>query len=116
MHFINIAFSLSPLRRHRRNLFNLYSSLSIADAPTHTTTIVHAKPQKSVVAAFFLTFLFGPLGLLYATVAGGVVMIILAILIGAVTLGFGALITWPLSIIWGVIAAMMSKRTPSMPA
>tara|TARA_R100000655_G_scaffold91853_1_gene132747 strand:- start:549 stop:713 length:165 start_codon:yes stop_codon:yes gene_type:complete len=54
--------------------------------------------------------------LLYATVAGGGVMIILAILIGAVTLGFGALITWPLSIIWGIIAAMMSKRTPSMPA
>ncbi|EDQ05589.1 hypothetical protein DSM14862_02574 [Sulfitobacter indolifex] len=88
----------------------------MTDAPTHTTTIIHAKPQKSVVAAFFLTLLFGPLGLLYATVAGGIVLIILAILIGVVTFGLGALITWPVSIIWGVVAAMMSKRTPSIPA
>lgn len=88
----------------------------MTDAPTHTTTIIHAKPQKSVVAAFFLTLFFGPLGLLYATVAGGIVLIILAILIGVVTFGFGALITWPVSIIWGVVAAMMSKRTPSTPA
>lgn len=76
------------------------------------TTIIVAKPQKSVWAAFFLTFLFGPLGLLYATIGGGIVMIILGMIVGAVTLGMGLIIIWPMSIIWGVIAALLSKRSP----
>ncbi len=76
------------------------------------TTIIVAKPQKSVWAAFFLTFLFGPLGLLYATIGGGIVMIILGMIVGAATLGMGLIIIWPMSIIWGVIAALLSKRSP----
>lgn len=73
------------------------------------TTIVIAKPAKSVWAAFFLTFLFGPLGLLYATVGGGIFMIFLAMVVGFFTLGFGLIFVWLLSMIWGVTAAMMSK-------
>lgn len=38
---------------------------------TPTTTIIVANTEKSVPAAFFLTLLFGPLGLLYATVGDG---------------------------------------------
>ncbi len=76
------------------------------------TKIIVAKPQKSVWAAFFLTFLFGPLGLLYATIGGGIVMIILGMIVGAATLGMGLIIIWPMSIIWGVIAALLSKRSP----
>jgi phage-related minor tail protein len=74
---------------------------------------VVAKPEKSVLAAFFLTLLFGPLGLLYASVGGGIFMIIVAIILGFVTLGLGVLITWPAAMIWGVLAALASKRTPS---
>jgi len=81
----------------------------MSDTQSNTTIIVNATPEKSVVAAFFLTLLFGPLGLLYASVAGGIIMIILALIIGAVTFGFGILITWPVAIIWGVIAAAASK-------
>ena len=77
------------------------------------TTVVVAKPEKSVLAAFFLTFLFGPLGLLYASVGGGIFMIIVAIILGAVTLGLGFLITWPVAMIWGVLAASASKRKPT---
>ena len=72
-------------------------------------TIVLAKPAKCVWAAFFLTFLFGPLGLLYATVGGGIFMIFLAMVVGFFTLGFGLIFVWLLSMIWGVTAAMMSK-------
>lgn len=82
----------------------------MSDAQTNTTIIVNAKPEKSVVAAFFLTLLLGPLGLLYATITGGIIMIILAIIIGAVTFGFGSLVTWPVAIVWGVIAAAASKK------
>lgn len=74
-------------------------------------TIVLAKPAKSVWAAFFLTFLFGPLGLLYATVGGGIFMIFLAMVVGFFTLGFGLIFVWLLSMIWGVTAAILSKSS-----
>ncbi|MBJ3764611.1 hypothetical protein ILP92_17905 [Maribius pontilimi] len=80
----------------------------MSDSPN--TTIIVAKPEKSVLAAFFLTVLFGPLGLLYATVGGGIFMIIVAMIVGAITFGLGALITWPVAVIWGVLAALASKR------
>ena len=81
-----------------------------------TPTVVIAKTEKSVVAAFFLTLLFGPLGLLYATIGGGIFLIIVAIIAGFVTFGFGALVTWPVAIAWGVLAALFSKRRPASPA
>lgn len=76
---------------------------------TGTTTIVVAKPEKSVTAAFLLTFLFGPLGLLYASIGGGIFMIICAVIIIPLSMGLGFLIIWPTSMIWGVIAAIGSK-------
>lgn len=81
---------------------------------------------KSVGVAFVLTFFFGPFGMLYSTVAGGLIMlgVILAVavltgivvgLITLVTLGFGAVLAllaplvgialWVVCIIWGCMAA-----------
>lgn len=37
------------------------------------------QPQKSLGLAFLLTFLFGPLGLFYSSVVGGIVMILVSI-------------------------------------
>ncbi|WP_294160218.1 hypothetical protein [uncultured Selenomonas sp.] len=54
--------------------------------------------------AILLTVLFGPLGLLYSTVKGGIIMIVVAFVVGFLTLGFGALITWPVAIVWSYIA------------
>lgn len=78
------------------------------DDTPNTTKVVIAKPPKSVVAAFFLTFLFGPLGLLYATIGGGIFLIICAIILVPLTGGLAALVLWPVSMIWGVVAAMAS--------
>ncbi len=72
--------------------------------PTHQTVVVMGK-QKSVGVAFLLAFLFGPLGLLYASVAGGLIMLILGVIIGIFTLGIGLVIVWIASIIWAVVAA-----------
>ena len=47
---------------------------------TQPTVIVVAK-QKSVGIAFLLAFLFGPFGLLYASVMGGIVMFIAGIVL-----------------------------------
>lgn len=70
----------------------------------HQTTIVIIGGQKSAGVSLLLTILFGPLGLLYSSVIGGVVMIIASIIIGFITLGFGLIVTWIGSVIWGVIA------------
>jgi hypothetical protein len=88
-------------------------------APYGATTVVNVSPAKSVGVALLLTFLFGPLGMLYSTVSGALVMILIAVfggmLVGFVTLGFGWLafypIVWITSIIWGCAAASSQGGT-----
>jgi len=60
--------------------------------------------KKSLVASILLTLFFGPLGLLYSSVSGGIIMIIVTVLISIFTLGLGLLISFPICIIWGIIA------------
>lgn len=60
--------------------------------------------EKSMVATILLTFFFGPLGLFYATVNGGIIMLIISIVVAIFTLGIGLLITIPICVIWGVVA------------
>ena len=55
--------------------------------------------RKSQLLGFTLTFLFGPLGLLYASVTWGLGLIIVAAVVGALTFGIGALLIWPFAII-----------------
>ena len=59
---------------------------------------------KSMAVAILLALFFGPLGMLYSTVMGGVVMIVISILVGIFTLGFGLFITWPICVIWAAVA------------
>jgi hypothetical protein len=81
--------------------------------PPYGPTVVVLAPQKSVGLAFLLTFFFGPLGMLYSTVSGALVMlaglVIGTVFIGIVTFGLGLILYWPLvwvaSIIWGCVAA-----------
>lgn len=63
------------------------------------------KSNKSVGMALLLTFLFGPLGMLYSTIAGGIIMLVISIIIGAITFGFGLLFTWPICMVWAAVAA-----------
>lgn len=78
--------------------------------PQYQQTVVIVGKQKSVGVAFLLAFLFGPLGLLYASVVGGIVMIIVSVLVAIVTLGLGLLITWPICIVWAIIAANSANK------
>jgi hypothetical protein len=61
--------------------------------------------HKSVGAALVLTFLFGPLGLLYSSVIGGLLLIVVGGVVFVATLGLAGLIIWPLSMVWGAVAA-----------
>ena len=76
-----------------------------APAPTVTNTLLVVGATKSVGLAILLALLFGPLGLLYASVMGGVVMFFVSLLIALVTFGFGILLTWPICVLWAAIAA-----------
>jgi hypothetical protein len=82
----------------------------------HVQTIMVVSKQKSAGIAFLLTFFFGPLGLLYASVAGGIIMIILSLVIGIFTLGIGLIIGWVISIVWAMVAVnMYNKKMTKQP-
>jgi hypothetical protein len=61
-------------------------------------------PTKSMGISIILTFLFGPLGMFYSTITGGIIMLVLTTIIGIVTFGIGLIIMWPICIVWAAIA------------
>lgn len=66
--------------------------------------VVIAAPTKSMGISIILTILFGPLGMLYSTIIGGIVMFVLMAIIGFVTAGIGLIVLWPICIIWAAVA------------
>lgn len=72
---------------------------------TNQTNIIVVGKAKSVGAAFILAFFFGPLGLLYASVIGGVIMFILGILSFLILPVVGYIIIHIATVIWAVVAA-----------
>ncbi len=77
----------------------------------HHTTVIVTQPRKSVIAALILTFLFGPLGMLYSTVAGGLVMFVVTLILTPLTVGMSLILTWPICMIWGALAAAGSGKS-----
>jgi hypothetical protein len=67
--------------------------------------------DKSVVLALVLTFFFGPLGLLYASIPGAVALTLLAAAGVVPTFGFVLVFVWPASMVWAVIAASAKHRS-----
>jgi hypothetical protein len=61
-------------------------------------------PTKSMGIAIMLTLFFGPLGMLYSTIVGALVMFIATLLALFFTAGLGLLVTWPVCIIWAAVA------------
>lgn len=73
----------------------------------HVTQVSHA-PPRSVGLALLLTFFFGPLGMLYSTVVGGLVMLGLGFVLGILTFGLWFFVAWPIQMIWAAVAAANS--------
>lgn len=63
------------------------------------------KERKSIGLSLLLTILFGPLGLLYTTVSGAIIMFVVSLIVAIITFGLGYFFTLPICIIWGVLAA-----------
>ena len=59
---------------------------------------------KSVLLAVVLAFCFGPLGILYSSITGAIVMFIFGAIITIITLGYGAFILWPICALWAFFA------------
>ena len=87
----------------KTNIHSNYDQRDFA-TPFQQNVIVVGK-AKSVGIAGVLAFFFGPLGLLYASVTGGIVMFILYIPILIITLGIGVFFIHPICVIWAVVAA-----------
>ena len=66
--------------------------------------------RKSVVVSLLLTFFFGPFGMLYSTVVGAIVMLILYVALGIPTLGWALAGLHPIAMIWGAWAADRANR------
>lgn len=75
-----------------------------------TTTVVAVGQKKSMVAALLLTFFFGPLGLLYSTISGALILLVLTVVIGFFTLGIGFFVGWLASMIWAAIAVSSNNK------
>jgi hypothetical protein len=72
--------------------------------PPYVQSVIILGERKSVGLALVLGFIFGPLGLLYASVVGGIVMFFVSGVVGLLTLGFGLLLIWPICAVWAVLA------------
>jgi hypothetical protein len=79
-------------------------------AMTVQQTVINVGSQKSVVGAVLLALFFGPLGMLYATVPGGLVMFVVNVLVAIPTLGLGLLVTIPIGALWAGQAASSQNR------
>jgi hypothetical protein len=61
--------------------------------------------RKSVVLSLVLTFFLGPFGMLYSTVPGAIIMLVLYVALGIPTLGWAIAALHPIAMIWAAIAA-----------
>ncbi len=61
--------------------------------------------RKSVVVSLVLTFFFGPFGMLYSTLTGAIIMLVLYLALGIPTLGWALAGLHPIAMIWGAWAA-----------
>ena len=75
---------------------------TIVNAPARPYVV---RPRKSAALAVLLAFLFGPLGMVYSTVLGALVMFAVNVILVVPTFGLIVLITWPVGIVWAAVAA-----------
>lgn len=66
--------------------------------------IIVTQSPKSMGIALILALLLGPLGLLYATVKGGIIMIVASAVFAFFTLGISLFITQSICVLWAYFA------------
>lgn len=66
--------------------------------------------RKSTILALVLCLFFGPFGMLYSTIIGAAIMLVLYIVVGILTAGIGIAVLHPIAVIWGVWAAHRANQ------
>lgn|SRR5574344_2509528 len=66
--------------------------------------VIIAKSPKSVGVAVLLALFLGPLGMLYSTIKGAIIMFFVCLIGGFITLGFGLVILLPICAVWAYMA------------
>jgi Mn2+/Fe2+ NRAMP family transporter len=74
------------------------------------TVFIVVNNKKSVGVAFALAILFGPPGLLYASITGGIIMFIFAIFSFLVLPAIGLFLVWIGCIVWAVTAVQSANQ------
>jgi hypothetical protein len=59
----------------------------------------------------FLTLIFGPLGMLYSSILGAVIMFVISAVIGFLTLGLGLIVVWPICLAWTYAAIKKHNKS-----
>jgi hypothetical protein len=81
--------------------------------------VVHAPvvvtSEKSVGLAIVLAIFFGPLGMLYATVPGALIMLVITPVAAFFTLGLSLFVTWPICVVWAGVAASQHNQKLVVP-
>jgi hypothetical protein len=72
--------------------------------------VVVVRVEKNPGLAAGLALFFGPLGMLYSTVVGALVMFFVTLVVGIVTLGFGLILVFPGCAFWAYSAAARYNR------
>jgi hypothetical protein len=81
------------------------------------TTVIQVGAHKSVAGAVLLALFFGPIGMIYATVPGAIVMFFINIIVAIPTLGLGLFVTVPIGALWaGLAASSQNKRLQAVSA
>jgi hypothetical protein len=100
-----------------------HASTALAHREPVTIQIQHAQPQyilvggeKSAGLAAALGLFFGPLGMLYSTGLGALVMFLVNLVLVPLTLGLGLLVTAPVCAVWAAQAASEHNRKLLRPA
>lgn len=78
-------------------------------AENQASVIVTRSPKGQGIG-LILTLLFGPLGLFYSSVIGGIIMTIIAIPVTIFTIGIGWLAIVPICCIWSLIAVSSHNK------
>ena len=71
---------------------------------TASVKTVVAISTKSTGISLLLTFLFGSVGMLYSTITGAIIMMVVELVVGFMTFGIGLIFTHLICMVWGVMA------------
>jgi predicted nucleic acid-binding Zn-ribbon protein len=73
--------------------------------------VVIVQSLKSMGFGLFLTLIFGPLGMLYSSILGAVIMFVISAVIGFLTLGLGLIVVWPICLAWTYAAIKKHNKS-----